>query len=102
MLAAEFGKFRALIKIIAEQVDPKTFQEAQNTRPIFPVPTTPTVFPWRSKPSNPSIEKLPSRTRFGDYQSFFGVARIAICRRCRYSLRGIATAPNWTKCGVVH
>ncbi len=31
--------------------------------PIFPVPITPAVVPFRSKPSNPSSEKFPSRTR---------------------------------------
>ena len=34
-----------------------------NVAPIFPVPTTPMVFPSRSNPSSPSSEKLPSRTR---------------------------------------
>ena len=38
----------------------------------------------------------------GHYQRFLGVARIASCKRCRYSLLGIETAPNCTKCGVVH
>ena len=36
---------------------------ARDQSPIFPVPTMPTVCPCRSKPSSPSREKLPSRTR---------------------------------------
>ena len=42
---------------------PKPAMMRPNTRPIMPVPTTPTVLPCRSKPSSPCSEKSPSRVR---------------------------------------
>lgn len=57
------------------------------TDPILPVPQIPTVLPWRSNPTRPSSEKLPSRTRTW--------ARWIL----RFSVSTSATACSATACG---
>ena len=55
-------------------------------RPILPVPMTPAVLPWRSKPSSPASEKLCSRTRPKARWSLRFKARISatVCSATEY------------------
>ncbi len=66
---------------------PKPAMMRPNTRPIMPVPITPTVLPCRSKPSNPLSEKSPSRVR------------AAARGKRRFSARISPTACSATACG---
>ena len=57
---------------------PKPRAMAVNAVPIRPVPTTPTVRPWKSRPSSPSSRKSKSRVRFAarTIRRFSAIARV--------------------------